>query len=49
MGEYGEWYLDGLAQLVGHPQAALPTVADLLGRPAMTLEEWARRHADMFR
>ncbi|GIE93721.1 NAD(P)H-binding protein [Paractinoplanes rishiriensis] len=49
MGEYSEWYLDGLAQLVGHPQAALPTVAELLGRPAMTLEEWARRHADMFR
>jgi uncharacterized protein YbjT (DUF2867 family) len=49
MGEYGQWYLDGLAQLAGHPQAAVSTVADLLGRPAMTYEEWAHRHADLFR
>lgn len=49
MGEYGEWYLDGLALLARHPQRALPTVADLLGRPALSYEEWARRHADMFR
>ncbi|MEU4422662.1 NAD(P)H-binding protein [Actinoplanes sp. NPDC024001] len=49
MGEYGEWYLDGLAQLADHPQAAVSTVADLLGRPAMTYEQWASRHADLFR
>ena len=49
MGEYGPWYLDGLAQLASHPQAAASTVADLLGRPATSYEEWARRHADLFR
>jgi uncharacterized protein YbjT (DUF2867 family) len=49
MGEYGRWYLDGLAELASYPQAAGSTVADLLGRPAMTYEEWARRHADLFR
>jgi uncharacterized protein YbjT (DUF2867 family) len=49
MGEYGEWYVDGLAELARHPQAAVPTVAELLGRPAMTYEEWARRHTEMFR
>ncbi|BAL92322.1 hypothetical protein AMIS_71020 [Actinoplanes missouriensis 431] len=49
MGEYGDWYLDGLTQLAAHPQAAVSTVADLLGRPAMTYEEWARRHSDLFR
>ena len=49
MGEYGEWYVDGLAQLAAPPPPALPTGADLLGRPALTYEEWARKHADMFR
>ncbi|WP_229076709.1 SDR family oxidoreductase [Actinoplanes sp. DH11] len=49
MGEYGDWYLEGQAQLAQHPQAAVSTVADLLGRPAMAYEEWARRHSDLFR
>jgi uncharacterized protein YbjT (DUF2867 family) len=49
MGEYATWYVDGLETLVAQPQAANTTVADLLGRPAMTMTEWARRHADMFR
>ncbi len=49
MGEYAEWYLQGAARLVEHPQAAVPTVTSMLGRPAMTYEEWARRHVDRFR
>ncbi|MCO8272001.1 NAD(P)H-binding protein [Actinoplanes sp. TRM 88003] len=49
MGEYAQWYLEGAAMLVEHPQAAVPTVADLLGRPATTYEQWARTHADLFR
>jgi uncharacterized protein YbjT (DUF2867 family) len=49
MGEYAQWYLEGQAMLVDHPQQAVTTVADLLGRPAMTYEEWARRHAELFR
>ena len=49
MGEFGEWYLSGLAQLAEHPQPAVPAVADLLGRPGMTYAEWAHRHADLFR
>ncbi|KUL41095.1 NAD(P)H-binding protein [Actinoplanes awajinensis] len=49
MGEYAEWYVDGLAALAEHPQAAVPTVAELLGRPAITFQEWAGRHADDFR
>jgi uncharacterized protein YbjT (DUF2867 family) len=48
MGEHGGWYLDGLALLAEHPQAAVPTVAELLGRPAMTYLDWARLHADLF-
>ncbi|WP_250027345.1 NAD(P)H-binding protein [Paractinoplanes maris] len=49
MGEYAEWYLEGAALLAEHPQAALTTVADLLGRPATTYEQWARTHAALFR
>ncbi|MBL7255266.1 SDR family oxidoreductase [Paractinoplanes lichenicola] len=49
MGEYAEWYLQGAAQLTRHPQAAVPTVPELLGRPAKTYEQWARDHAGLFR
>jgi uncharacterized protein YbjT (DUF2867 family) len=49
MGEYAEWYLQGAALLTEHPQAATPTVAQLLGRPAKTYERWARDHANLFR
>nr|WP_296077377.1 NAD(P)H-binding protein [uncultured Actinoplanes sp.] len=49
MGEYASWYLDGLAMLARYPQAAVPTVARLTGRPAMTYEQWARRHEAIFR
>ena len=49
MGEYAEWYLDGIAQLVDHPQPAVPTVTELTGRPGVTFAEWARGRVDMFR
>ncbi|WP_127497400.1 SDR family oxidoreductase [Actinoplanes solisilvae] len=49
MGEYAQWYLEGQAMLVDHPQQAITTVADLLERPATTYEEWARHHANLFR
>jgi uncharacterized protein YbjT (DUF2867 family) len=49
MGEYGDWYADGLRQLVEHPQSAVPTVAQLTGRPATTFAEWAGRAAATFR
>jgi uncharacterized protein YbjT (DUF2867 family) len=49
MGEFGAWYVDGLAELVRHPQLAVPTVAEITGRPGMTFAQWARRHIAMFR
>ncbi|GAA0508335.1 nucleotide-diphosphate-sugar epimerase [Paractinoplanes deccanensis] len=49
MGDYAQWYLDGLAASRGHPQPAVTTVADLTGRPALTYEQWARRHQEIFR
>lgn len=32
-----------------HPDAALPTIPEVLGRPAKTVTEWAREHASEFR
>jgi uncharacterized protein YbjT (DUF2867 family) len=49
MGEHAEWYLQGAATLVDHPQPAVDTVARVLGRPATTYENWARTHAALFR
>ena len=49
MGEFGAWYVDGLAQLVEHPQLAVRTVAEITGRPGMTFAQWSRRYAAMFR
>jgi uncharacterized protein YbjT (DUF2867 family) len=48
MGEYGGWYADGLRQMVGHPQVAVQTVAELTGRPGITFAAWARDNTDMF-
>ena len=48
MGEHAAWYVDGLEVLARHPQAVDGTVADLLGRPATSLTEWARRNAALF-
>ncbi|WP_328990800.1 NAD(P)H-binding protein [Kribbella sp. NBC_01245] len=37
------------ASLVDSPEPALITVADVLGRPALTYREWAQEHAEAFR
>ncbi len=49
MGEYAAWYADGMRQLAEHPQAAVPTVAELTGRPATTFAAWARDNTHLFR
>ncbi|MFC9997878.1 NAD(P)H-binding protein [Nocardia sp. NPDC127526] len=48
MGEFAEWYVDGLAAMVDHPQVATATVAELTGR-ATIFEEWVTANADEFR
>jgi uncharacterized protein YbjT (DUF2867 family) len=48
MGEHAGWYADGLRQLAEHPQVAVPTVAELTGRPGTTFARWAADHADLF-
>lgn len=49
MCEYAGWYVNGRAELVGHPQAVSPTFEQLLGRRGMTFAEWAVANADEFR
>jgi hypothetical protein len=39
----------GIAQLVTYPQRAVPTVAELTGRPGTTFASWAVRNAGLFR
>jgi uncharacterized protein YbjT (DUF2867 family) len=48
MGEHAGWYVDGLAMLAEYPQPAVPTVAEITGRPATTFLEWAQAHVDLF-
>ncbi|HEY0733878.1 MAG TPA: NAD(P)H-binding protein [Herpetosiphonaceae bacterium] len=49
MGEWAAWYVDGIGQLVEHPQPVLPTVEEITGRPATTFAQWAVKHAAAFR
>jgi uncharacterized protein YbjT (DUF2867 family) len=48
MGEWADWYLDGMRALAENPQRAETTIADLTGRPATTFAEWAARNASAF-
>jgi uncharacterized protein YbjT (DUF2867 family) len=47
--ETARWYVDGMALLVEHPQQALPTVAEITGRPATTFAQWAVANVEAFR
>ncbi|NYH89930.1 hypothetical protein [Actinopolymorpha rutila] len=42
MGDVAGWYVDGLATLAEHPQAVVPTVEKVSGRPGTTFASWAR-------
>lgn len=48
MGEYAQWYVDGIGELVAEPQPATPTVAEITGRSATTFAEWAIQNVDLF-
>ncbi|MBB5918608.1 uncharacterized protein YbjT (DUF2867 family) [Nocardia transvalensis] len=49
MGDFAEFYVEGLAAMVDNPQQSTTAVADLTGRPATTFAEWAAANADLFR
>ncbi|MGW0228964.1 hypothetical protein ACWDWO_11675 [Actinopolymorpha singaporensis] len=40
--------VDGLATLARHPQAVVPTVEEVTGRPGTTFATWARANAAAF-
>ncbi|MFD4292742.1 NAD(P)H-binding protein [Rhodococcus sp. NPDC058532] len=50
MGDNAAFYIDeAIASMVGAPQAATTTVADVTGQPATSHAAWAAAHADYFR
>jgi uncharacterized protein YbjT (DUF2867 family) len=49
MGEYAQWYVEGMAVLAQHPQRPIPTVTEITGRPGTTFAEWAAANVDQFR
>lgn len=49
MGEYAEWYVDGMATMIDHPQRPNTTIADVTGDPATTFAQWAIANAGLFR
>lgn len=46
--EFADAAMPYWASLVDSPEPVLPTVADVLGRPALTYREWATEHAEAF-
>lgn len=44
-----DWLLGLWAQTVDNPEPVLPTVEEVLGRPARRVAEWAADHAEAFR
>ncbi|MFI9504967.1 NAD(P)H-binding protein [Nocardia sp. NPDC052566] len=49
MGELAEWYVDGLAMMVDHPQRPTTTVAEVTGTPATSFAQWVADNAAAFR
>ncbi|HLS13881.1 MAG TPA: NAD(P)H-binding protein [Beutenbergiaceae bacterium] len=48
MGEYAEWYVGTAQDADADWQPVVPTVAELTGRPAITLSQWAGLNARQF-
>ncbi|WP_418154513.1 NAD(P)H-binding protein [Actinoalloteichus caeruleus] len=49
LGEYAEWFVDGLLELVDTPAEATSTVEEVLGRPGTPFSTWVRDNVEMFR
>jgi hypothetical protein len=49
MGEFARWYVDGMRDLVEHPQQANRAVEEITGRPATTFAQWAAKKVGEFR
>jgi uncharacterized protein YbjT (DUF2867 family) len=48
MGEFAQWYVDGMRDLAQHPQQANRLVEEITGRSATTFAQWARKKVDQF-
>ena len=48
MGDDAPWYLNTIAAAVDKPQRANQLVAELTGRPAQSVADWARQNAALF-
>lgn len=48
MGDNAAWYLDTIGAAVDRPQRANQLVAELTGRPAQSVADWARQNAALF-
>lgn len=48
-GDNVTWYLDTVEQAVDHPQQANQLVAELTGKPAQSVAQWAKQNAELFR
>lgn len=46
MGDYSQWYLDGLATLVDNPELPSPVFAEVMGRPAMSFAAWVSANVE---
>lgn len=49
MGEFAEWYVAGMADLVEHPQLPSSTFEEVTGRPGTRFATWAARNVEWFR
>ncbi|ASO20823.1 uncharacterized protein YbjT (DUF2867 family) [Actinoalloteichus hoggarensis] len=47
--EVTEWLLELWRKRIGSPDPVLPTVEQVTGRPARTLEQWVSEHVEAFR
>src|SRR5690606_16394591 len=47
--EFANEYVEGLAAMVRHPQAASPAYEEVFGHRGTTFREWAQRNIDQFR
>lgn len=49
LGDTARWYVRNRGELADKPDTALPTVAEVTGRPGTTFDRWAVDHAAAFR
>ncbi|MEJ3655616.1 NAD(P)H-binding protein [Actinomycetes bacterium KLBMP 9759] len=49
MGEFAQWYVEGMRQLAEHPQPVSPAFAEVMGRPGTRFADWVAANTAEFR